>query len=276
MSARPKVTTAVIAAAGAASRMWPTSKALPKEMLPIGRSPALLYLLDELDQAGIDRVVVVVGEDFEVLMRFLREGRHPPAKVADAAPVRRLTELLDRMSFSFLFQRGPYGNGTPLVNAADLIGDDPCIYCFCDDVVLGESASKRLLEVYAQTGAPCMTAQEVSPEDVAKFGIIECEDEGGLLRVRRLIEKPAPGVTDSRLATLGRYLVTPAILDALRETAVGKGNELWFTDAVGKAMGRGQPVYCAPLTTGRWRTVGDPKGYGEAVMTAREMGVPLY
>ncbi|MCB9744663.1 MAG: NTP transferase domain-containing protein [Alphaproteobacteria bacterium] len=272
----PKVDTAVIAAAGAASRMWPTSKAIPKEMLPIGRSPALLYLLDELDQAGIERVVIVVGEDFEVLMRFLREGREPPAKVADVPPVRRLAEILERMRFSFLFQRGPYGNGTPLVNASELIGDAPCIYAFCDDVVLGESASKRLIEVFERTGAPCMTGQEVAPEDVQKFGIIECEEVDGLQRVRRLIEKPAPGVTESRLATLGRYLVTPEIIRSMRETAVGKGGELWFTDSVVQAMGRGEAVYCAPLTTGRWRTVGDPKGYGEAVMTAREMGVALY
>ncbi|MCB9761116.1 MAG: NTP transferase domain-containing protein [Alphaproteobacteria bacterium] len=273
-----EIRTAVIAAAGAASRMWPTSKAVPKELYPIGRAPALLHLLDELAQAGIEQVMMVVGPDYAAQMRLLQPGRNPPAKVADTAPVQRLLEILDTLRFAFVFQSGPYGNGTPLLNAMDILGDQPCLYCFCDDVVLGESLSARMLEEYRVTGAPAMAAQPVPAERVHKFGIVECEVVDGHHRIQRLIEKPAPGETPSRLATFGRYVVTPELIAALRETPVGKGSELWFTDAVVRMVARGQPVYATPLTTGHWVTVGDAHGYAEALRVAQELGdaCPLF
>lgn len=272
------VKSAVIAAAGSATRMWPASKAIPKELFPIGRSPAILYILQELADAGVEQVVVVTGEGSSPLVRFLDPARLPPDKVRDAAPVQELLRILDRLRIAFTPQRGPYGNGTPLLNALDVLGDRPCIYVFADDVVLGENVSERLVRSYQATGAPGMAAQPVPEDRVSKFGIAETVDEGGHLRITRMLEKPAPGETSSRLATFGRYLVTPELVSRLRATTVGKGGELWFTDAVVRHLADGHPVHAVPLTTGAWHTVGDPVGYAAAVTAAATLGdgCPLF
>lgn len=272
------VRTAVIAAAGSASRMWPASKAMPKEMFPIGRSPAILYILRELVDAGIEDVVMVIGDNAEPLLRLLDPTRAPPDKVRSVPAVQELLRILDRLQISFTRQRGPYGNGTPLLNAIDLVGRRPCVYVFADDVVIGENVSTRLIASYEATGAPAMAAQEVPQERVASFGIAECVQEQGHDRISRMLEKPAPGETTSRLATFGRYLVTPALMEHLKVTTVGKGDELWFTDAVVRRLAAGDPVHAVTLGEGQWHTVGDPVGYARAIMAAQALGAacPLF
>lgn len=262
------VTVAVIAAAGSASRMWPTSKAVPKELFPLGRMPAVGYLLGELYDAGVRRVIFVIGPTSIPLVRALDPGNPPPPKVAMVPEVVRFQQLITHMELEFLYQSGPYGNGTPLRNALDRVGERPCIYAFSDDIVLGECVSAKLIERYHASGAPVLAAQPVPRERTSSFGIIECDPTPEGLRLRRFIEKPPPGATDSNLATFGRYLVTPELGAALRDTGVGKDGELWFADAIIARLNAGAAVYAEPLTEGRWYTVGDPVGYAEAVAAA--------
>jgi UTP--glucose-1-phosphate uridylyltransferase len=187
--------------------------------------------------------------------------------------VQRFEKMLSATTFHVVRQVGPYGNGTPLLSAADLVGDDSCVYAFGDDVIFGENATANLLRVHAQTGTPVLAAQHVEPERTKSFGVVECTERNGIQFVRRLVEKPAPGETPSTLASFGRYLVTRDVLDQLRRTKTGKGGELWFVDAVIQRLKDGREVCAAPLTTGRWLTVGDPRGYADAVKAASD-GLP--
>jgi len=271
MDAPPKVRTAVIAAAGHATRMWPASKAVPKELFPLGRIPVMVHLLLEFLDAGIRRVILVVGKQTVPTIEILLDASvSPPAKIAHHPLVQRYQAMLSEMEFTVLEQTGNYGNGTPLILAADVVGPEPCIYAFGDDVVLGENPSKGLTDVFARTGCPVLAAQEVDSSRRSQFGILETHERDGLRYVSRLLEKPMPSETASNLAAFGRYLVTPELMEILRAIRPGRDGEVWFTDSVIRRLQNGHPVCAFPLTSGKWYTVGDPSSYAAAVRAATD------
>ncbi len=263
------VKTAVVAAAGHASRMWPASKAIPKELFPLGRVPAVVHLLAELRDAGIRNVVLVVGRQALPLFEILIDPSIlPPQNVANDPLVRSYQEVIAELKFTILPQSGNYGNGTPLLLSSDAVGSEPCIYAFGDDIVLGENPSAGLLDTFARTGYPVLATQHVEPSRKSQFGIVECYQNEDVSYVSRLIEKPLPAETASDLASFGRYLVTPNLMDELRTTIPGRDNEVWFVDAVVRHIEKGGRVCASQLTTGKWYTVGDPLSYAKAVAAA--------
>jgi UTP--glucose-1-phosphate uridylyltransferase len=264
-----RITTAVIAAAGQATRMWPASKVIPKELFPLGRITVLAHLVWELVDCGIERIVIVAAAHNRKFVAQLFDPSAPaPPKVAGDPVVRRFEDSLKRATFCVTEQTGTYGNGTPLRDAIAHVGVQPCIYAFGDDIVIGENASRSLLEIYERTGNPVMAAQQVTPERAPSFGILECERRDGIDFVKRLIEKPKPGETTSTLASFGRYVVTPAILERLGETRPGRDGEIWFVDAVNAYMKARGEVCARTLQAGKWYTVGDPQSYADAVVAA--------
>ncbi len=275
MGVPPKVNTAVIAAAGHATRMWPASKAVPKELFPLGRIPVMVHLLLEFFDAGIRRVILVVGKQtLPTIEVLLDTSVSPPAKIADDPLVQRYQAMLTEMEFIVLEQTGNYGNGTPLVIAADVVGPEPCIYAFGDDVVVGENASKGLIEVFGRANCPVLAAQQVDSSRKSQFGILETYEQSGLRYVSRLLEKPTPSDTTSNLAAFGRYLVIPELMQVLRAATPGRDGEVWFTDSVVRRLQNGGPVCAFLLTAGKWYTVGDPSSYAAAVRAATDTTAP--
>jgi UTP--glucose-1-phosphate uridylyltransferase len=265
----PKIRSAVIAAAGQATRMWPASKAIPKELFPLGKIPALGHLIFELVDAGIQRILVVTSpHGIDLIKKLLDPGLLPPKNVERDPLVQSFAAKIVKADIAIFNQAGAYGNATPLMQAAEIIGAEPCIYAFGDDIVLGENVTSELIDVYAHTGSPVMAAQEIEPARTRLFGILECSLEGRFQRIMRVIEKPPLGATPSNLASLGRYLVTPELMDELRAIKPGTNGEMWFVDAVIQRIAAGQPVFAYTLKAGKWFTVGDPEGYAEAVNAA--------
>src|SRR5215510_4189442 len=232
MNALPRVSTGIIAAAGSASRMWPASKVFPKELFPLGRLPALGYVVWEMAEAGLEHIVIIVRKGgLEPIRAFLDPSVAPPSSVENDGIVKGFTDILRRCRFTFVEQNGPYGNGTPLLNGTAAAPGETCVFAFADDVVFGENASTGLISAFQQSGCPVLCVQPVAREDTSKFGILEVDAGGEIPFVTRFVEKPKPGETSSTLASLGRYLVTPAVVDVLRTVPVGRGNELWLADA---------------------------------------------
>ncbi|PWU12645.1 MAG: hypothetical protein C5B51_00255 [Terriglobia bacterium] len=264
------VRTAVIAAAGQATRMWPASKVVPKELFPLGKAPAIVQLIWELADAGIQRVILVVSQQALPLMQALFDGSgEPPPKLVNDPVVRRFQKLLAEVEITLALQSGNYGNATPLIQSAELIGDEPCIYAFGDDVVFGENATAGLTAAFSRTGCPVLAVQPVPMSKQGQFGIVECRTEDGIQYVTRLLEKPRPQETISNLAAYGRYLVTPELMENLLGISAGKDNEVWFVDGVIRRLQQAKPVCAVALSTGRWYTVGDPASYAEAVAAAQ-------
>jgi UTP--glucose-1-phosphate uridylyltransferase len=265
------VTTAVIAAAGSATRMWPASKTVPKELFPLGRVPAIVHLVWELLDAGVRRIVIVVAAETSVLIRGLFDPNvRAPEKIANDPLVQRFQQIFETAEFIKVVDQPPqYGNGVPLIAAARWIKNTPCIYAFGDDIVFGENVSLGLLNTYGRTGCPVLAAQPVEPPRKSQFGIIECQEDDGIQYITRLIEKPSPDETTSTLASFGRYVVTPDLIEMLQKIPPGRDNEVWFVDSVIQRLRGGRRVCAFPLTDGKWYTVGDPTSYAQAVAAAQ-------
>ena len=266
---RPRI--AVIAAAGSASRMWPASKTIPKELFPLGKVPAIAHVAWEMIDAGIDdiRIVIRKGEPPAIAELLDPHRASPPGSMKEDPVVQRFEQMLAAARFSFIEQEGPYGNGTPLLNGTNGV-NEPVVFAFADDVVFGENAVAGMVQLYERTGHPILAVQEVAPEEVRKFGILDTSTRNGIDIVSRFVEKPAPGETSSRLASLGRYLITPELVNVLRETPTGRGGELWLADAFIALLKRGLELNAFRLTSGEWHTVGTPEGYARAVQAAMQ------
>jgi UTP--glucose-1-phosphate uridylyltransferase len=265
------ITAAVIAAAGQATRMWPASKVCPKELFPLGRIPVIVHLVWEMIECGISDVVIVgAAHNRHQLESLFDPSQTAPVKVAADPLVRQFEESLARVNLSIIEQTGRYGNGSPLRDAVERFGCDSCVYAFGDDVIIGENASRGLIQLHEQTGHPVMGAQEVDRSRRMQFGILESERRGGVDYITRIVEKPKPEETTSNLASFGRYLITPDIVEKLSRVRPGRDGEVWLVDAINAHLESGGQACVFPLTRGMWYTVGDPKGYAEAVQAATQ------
>ncbi len=260
------ITKGVIAAAGSGTRFLPATKSIPKEMIPLIDRPIVQYVVEELAASGIRDVVFVSRWDKKVLEDHF--DQHPTLEDALATTEKRhyLEETRragDLVNAAYIRQRGPYGNGTPALNAGRLVGDGPFVYAFGDDLVSSAVPfTRQLIAQYRKTPGVILGAQEVAPEEVPSYGMIETDDQ---LRVTRIVEKPARSAITSTLVGFGRYILPCDILDILGEIPVGKDGELWLMDAIEAYMLRGGHVYACPVRGGRWLTTGDPVNYLEAL-----------
>lgn len=260
------ITKAVVAAAGSGTRFLPATKAIPKEMIPLIDRPIVQYVVEELAASGIRDVVFVTRWDKKVLEDHF--DQHPTLEDSLAASgkhgfldeTRRAGELVNA---AYIRQRGPYGNGTPALNAAPLVGDAPFVYAFADDLVSAATPfSLQLIEQYRQTPGVILGAQRVPRSEVPNYGMIETD---AAQRVTRIVEKPVAEAVTSDLVGFGRYILPPEILTILAHTPAGKDDELWLMDAVETYRQRGGPVFACPVQDGRWLTTGDPVNYLEAL-----------
>lgn len=256
-----KVETGVIAAAGSGTRMLPVTLGYPKELLPIINKPAIHLIIEEFIDSGIKRIVLVTGENPEPLRRTYDRAAAPPRGKYEA-----LDAFLDKLSDVEIImepQKGPYGNGTPLIVARPLIPkDEGFIYAYGDDLIKSRTPfASRLIEKHKQTGALVVGTQQVPWEDVVRYGIAQVKEGSANGELDDVVEKPSKEEARSNLAMFGRFLLSDAIIQILTEIPRGKGNELWLTDAVREYVRRGGRVVTESVADGEWLTIGDPLNY---------------
>lgn len=263
-----KIIKGVIAAAGKGTRFLPVVKAMPKEMLPVVDKPIIQYIVEEFVAAGIKDIVIVTSWDHRPIEDHfdhsfeLEEHLKKNGKLDKLKEVRRIAELAN---FIYVRQKGPYGNGTPCLAAKSVIGDEPFVYAFGDDLVLAkESFTKTMIEAYERQPGIYLGVQEVAKEEVVKYGIVEPEGSKSQ-GVKSIIEKPGVKEAPSRLAVFGRYILPPEIFAALEKIKLGKGGELWLADAIAHLIKNGHAAYFKKVDEGRWYTTGDPIAYLQAV-----------
>jgi len=246
-----KITKAVIPVAGYGTRFLPTTKAQPKEMLNVVDKPVIQYIVEEAVNSGITDIILVTGmgkravEDHfdhnsELYNWLDKSGK---AKLKD-----ELKKIASMANFIYIRQKGPYGNGTPILNAKQIIGDEPFAVLFGDDIFSGKKPRlKQLIEVYEKYGDPVITAHKTNNEGTYKYGIIEGVNvEKNIYQVKRVLEKPGPKKTKSRLASISGYVLTPDIFDALEKVKPGKGNEIYLPDAI-DMISKKRPVYACEV-----------------------------
>lgn len=267
-----KIRKAVIPAAGIGSRLLPLTKATPKEMLPVGDKPVIEHTVRELVASGITDITIVVSSGKSLIQDHFRPN---PALVAQlrsdgksayADAVEEVGELSREGHITYLDQHGPYGNGTPVLNAARHLGDEPMLVLWPDDVFVAEvPRAQQLITAYESTGCPVLALLPMSPGESQRYGVpVVREDlDDGLLRISGLMEKPKPEDAPSAFAAIGGYVVTPGIIDELRIQTENwythQTGEVYLTDAINNYAAE-HAVY-GQVIQGRWYDTGNPADY---------------
>lgn len=232
---------AVIPVAGPGTRLLPATKSQPKEMLPVGRKPAVQYVVEELSHAGVTQVLLVTGrKKTSIEDHFDR----------DADLERRLSETADELrselpswsgiSFFYTRQSVPAGNADAVRQAADFVGDEPFVVAFGDTIIRSgerQALVQRMMQAHVQSGAACTLAvEEVAPDDVFRYGVVAPAHGvtvgDGAFELASLVEKPEMSAAPSNLAIAPRYVFDRSIFDAIDATLPGRGGELWLTDSI--------------------------------------------
>ena len=192
---------AVIPAAGLGSRLLPLTKATPKEMLPVGDKPVIEHTVRELVASGITDITIVVSGGKGLIQDHFRpnpglvDQLRADGKAAYADAVEEVGELSRLGHITYLDQHGPYGNGTPVLNAARNFGDEPMLVLWPDDVFVAEvPRAQQLIKAYEATNSPVLALMPMDPGDSQRYGVpVVKEDlDDGLLRITGLVEKPRP------------------------------------------------------------------------------------
>ena len=243
-----KVTKAVIPAAGLGTRVLPATKAQPKEMLVIVDKPSLQYIVEELVESGIKDIIIVTGRN----KNSIEDHFDHSYELEDTLKKNNKNTLLEKVedissmaNICYVRQNHPKGLGHAILKAKSFVGDEPFVIALGDDIVYNDvPVAKQLIDNYSKYGSSIVGCQEVKESDVSKYGIVKpllLLDEK-TVEMEDFIEKPSVEEAPSKLACLGRYLLTPKIFDYLEKTEPGKGGEIQLTDAIVAMMKDGEKV----------------------------------
>lgn len=261
-----KIKKAIIAVAGSGTRLLPATKSMPKEMMPIVDTPIIHLVVEELVEAGIEDIIFVTRWDKKPLEDYFDHSlalENDLRKNGKNELAEKIEKIAEMANFVYVRQKGPYGNGTPVLSAASLVDDEPFVYAFGDDLVKSKvSFTKQMVDDYNKNGNLLIGAQEVPLAEVVRYGIVKLKE--GTDQLEDIIEKPSQENTPSQLATFGRYILDQEIIDILKNTPLGKGNELWVVDAIKKYVNQGKIFRAKKIEDGQWLTTGDPLNYMKA------------
>ncbi len=269
-----KITKAVIPAAGFGTRFLPQTKAMPKEMLPIVDKPVIQYVVEEAVESGIQDIVIVTGsqkraiEDHfdnpsQDLINNLMMGKKD--KLLEATQ-----KVADMANFIYVRQKGPYGNGTPVLSAESVVEGEAFAVLWGDEFIDARPRRlKQMMDAYDKFGGVIISGVRINKkEDLNRYGIAEVTPvDGNVFQIQRIVEKPDPDKAPSNLATHGAYILPPEIFHALKELEPGKGGELWLTDAINILKKEGVPIYAVEIENARYFDTGNKLEYLKTVTT---------
>jgi UTP--glucose-1-phosphate uridylyltransferase len=268
-----KITKALIPAAGFGTRFLPQTKAMPKEMLPVVDKPVIQYVVEEIVASGIDTAVIVTGankraiedhfdEPNEELVQMLEEGGKKEA-------LEQIRQISKMANFIYVRQKGPYGNGTPVLAGEAVIEDEAFAVIWGDEFILATPPRlKQMIDVHEKYGGVVISGVRIeNKDDVKRYGIMDLEPvEGNVYKVKGIVEKPDPNQAPSNLAAIGAYILPPEIFAALKNVAPGKGGEVWLVDAINLLRDQGVPIYAVEIQNGKYYDTGNKLEYMKTVV----------
>ncbi|MFC1662559.1 UTP--glucose-1-phosphate uridylyltransferase [Patescibacteria group bacterium] len=264
-----KVRKAVIPAAGYGTRFLPATKAMPKEMLPIVDKPVIQYVVEEAVAAGIEDIIIITGwqkraiEDHFDYPYELEKRLEEAGKERELEDIRRVAKMAN---FIYVRQKGPYGNGTPVLNAENIIGDEPFVVLWGDEFIYADPPRLvQMVEVYNQKGSSVISGVKIeNKEDLSRYGIADTDTpDQDVFQIKRILEKPKPDDAPSQYAVHGAYLMMPELFKHLKKTKPGRGNEIWLVDAI-NSLAREQPVWGTLINNSRYYDTGNKAEYIKA------------
>jgi UTP--glucose-1-phosphate uridylyltransferase len=278
-----QVRSAVIPAAGRGTRFLPATKAVPKELFPIGDQPAIQTVIDEALGAGIDHIVIVSSRTKPAIEAYFA----PDDELSEALEEAGKSETAERLRsigrdwrVSIVYQDEPRGLGHAVGCARDAVGEQPFAVLLPDELMASSSLLAQMNGVCASTGGSVVAVTEVPRNEVSSYGVIDPAGElspDGVIAVRDLVEKPSVAEAPSNFIVTGRYVLTADAWDEIAALKPGRGGELQLTDAL-RAQAARSPFHAVASDVGRYDT-GNPLGFLTASiqlgLANPELGAPL-
>jgi UTP--glucose-1-phosphate uridylyltransferase len=277
MTKAQRPTKAVIAAAGFGTRFLPQTKAMPKEMLPLIDKPIIQYVVEGLVKAGIRDIILVTGSNkrsiedhFDQPASDLLENLHAGGSKKQPF-IDQINQIAGLANFVYVRQKGGYGNAVSLMNVAHLIGDEPFIYTFADDIIDAmPSHFEQVIAKYQELGGPVLPCiKAAKDEDFERYGIVGGEElRPGVIKATSILEKPGREKAQSDLASVGGYLLTPEIFEYLeRLKSLQEGEpELQIQPIIKAMMDDGKPYYAYEIENAEYFDTGNKLEYLKTVV----------
>ncbi len=280
------VRTAVFPVAGLGTRFLPATKASPKEMLPVVDKPLIQYAVEEAYAAGVRHMVFVTGRSKRAIEDHFDTAYELESEL-QAAGKQALLDVVravapDDMDCSSVRQPRSLGLGHAVLCAAHIVGEQPFAVLLADDLMVGPACGPpvlaQMVQAFESLGRSVLAVQEVSLDQVRRDGIVTGPAAGDqLIKIERIVEKPAPEAAPSRMGVAGRYILTPRIFDEIRSQPAGAGGEIQLTDAIARLMQK-ERVY-AYQYSGKRYDCGSKEGFLQATVELAlqhpQMGAPF-
>ena len=269
-----KITQAILPVAGLGTRFLPWTKAVPKELLPLGNQPIIAHLVHECLDVGITDICFVISKGKEAIPQYFKIDPALEEELKKRGKFHLVEELLryDSVNFHTVYQNEQHGDGHAILQAADWAGKGTIAILFGDDLFTGnKSALRQMIDAHNmltedERGA-IIALERIPLEDTLRYGIVDVEKEHKssprLKKVKGLVEKPEPQFAPSNLGIVGRYLIPRSVIDVLPEVESGHGGEIRLIDALTRKLGS-LPIYGYECEGTRIDT-GHPEGYAKAV-----------
>ncbi len=244
-----KVTKAIFPVAGLGTRFLPATKSIPKEIMTLVDRPLIQYAIDEARAAGIKEFIFVTSRGKGALEDYFDHAPELESSLRKKGKKELLKTLkntnMDSGAIAYIRQHKALGLGHAVWCARRLIANEPFAVILPDDVIAAEKPClQQMTEAYAETGGCMVAAMEVPPEKAPSYGVLDVkEDMGSMVSVRGMVEKPAQDEAPSNLAVIGRYILTPQILQNLQKIKQGAGGEIQLTDAIAQEIEADRDVY---------------------------------
>ena len=265
-----RIRKAVIPAAGYGTRFLPVTKAIPKEMIPIVDKPVIQYIVEEALQSGIEEILIITGHGKRAIEDHFDTNIDLELKLRQQGKdqLLHLVQDISSINIHYIRQKHMRGLGDAIRCAESFIDNEPFAVLLGDDVVYNpeQPALKQMMDAFSRLGATMLGCQEVPQELVSRYGIVQGQptDDDRVVKLIDMVEKPAVDEAPSRLAALGRYILTPDIFEILRRVQPGKGGEIQLTDAL-RLMADREAVY-AYTFSGRSYDTGNKLGFLKATV----------
>lgn len=263
----------IIPAAGFGTRFLPQTKAMPKEMLPIVDKPVIQYVVEEAVESGIKDVIIVTGSNKRAIEdHFDKPAAELIQNLVEGKKEHMLEELKrisDMANFIYIRQKGPYGNGTPVLSAESVVNNEPFAVLWGDEFIAAQPHRlKQMMDVYEKYPGIVISGVRIKKkEDLKRYGIADLEHvEGNIHRIKNIVEKPEPEDAPSDIATHGAYILPPEIFGALKRLKPGKGGEIWLVDAINLLREEGMATYTVVLDDAKYYDTGNKLEYMKTII----------
>ncbi|MDP4001385.1 MAG: UTP--glucose-1-phosphate uridylyltransferase [bacterium] len=278
MGSKKKIRKAIIPAAGYGTRFLPATKAQPKEMLPVVDKPIIQYVVEDAVSAGIEDVIIVTGwfkKNIEDHFDYPFELEHRLEQAGKIQELEEIRRIADMANFTFIRQKGPLGNATPIWNARHLIGDEPFMVLWADDFMeASPTRAQQLVQAYEKYGGCAIVSSMRAgrDEDYKLYGYAAgSELSPGVLEINKIIEKPGPDKIDSDYALIGGSVYEPIMFDAIEEaTRRHKSkkslDEIVYIDAINILLEQKKTCYALEIKNSKYYDCGNKLDYLKAVV----------